>query len=269
MACQTCLGVGTVRKAGEVARCPECYCSRCNGTRMVFSDKGVAPCSCVAERRPPRDGMAEAGIPKLYKNTNFDNFDTDFPSCSKSQKKAKILAMGFARDPSAGGILFHGKVGLGKTHLAIAVLKERIHMGFSGRYYDGMSFVRMVQGAYGTPGRAPELMQPAMTCDVLLLDDLGAFAITDDRQEIIGHVLNTRYNERKTTIVTTNFPFEGSLLATTDPKKVLDEKKERTLGDRIGDRVVSRLEQMCLSVGIIGVDFRSTVAKARFGDGAV
>jgi DNA replication protein DnaC len=269
MACKTCNGIGAIRANGEVVHCPECYCSRCNGRRIIFGERGVSTCPCVAERRGMPDEMALAGIPKLYRNTSFDNFETGFPSCSRSQKKAKILAHGFAKDPTAGGgILFHGKVGLGKTHLAIAILRERINMGFSGRFYDGMSFVRMIQGAYGTPGRTPALMQPALTCDVLLLDDLGAFAITDDRQEIIGHVLNTRYNEQKTTIITTNFPFEGSLLATTDPEKVLDTKKEKTLGDRIGDRVVSRLQQMCLSVGIIGVDFRSTVAKARFGEGA-
>jgi DNA replication protein DnaC len=79
----------------------------------------------------------------------------------------------------------------------------------------------------------------------------------------VALILNSRYNDKLTTIVTTNYPDlpagkgEGS-----DAERAA---REQTLGDRIGDRMRSRLAEMCVRVEMTGEDFRQTVKKARFG----
>ena len=93
---------------------------------------------------------------------------------------AKVMAKDFATDLTTGatGLLFHGSLGAGKTHLAIATMKARMERGFTARYHDGFSFIKMIQSTYGErePGGLSEadVMETAIKCDVLVLDDLGA-----------------------------------------------------------------------------------------------
>jgi DNA replication protein DnaC len=81
--------------------------------------------------------------------------------------------------------------------------------------------------------------------------------------------LNTRYNDRRTTIITTNYANAGPLgsgdLMPSAFAQARNAVREETLGDRIGERMRSRLQEMCVVVEMQGVDFRQTVNLARFG----
>jgi len=77
-------------------------------------------------------------------------------------------------------------------------------------------------------------------------------------------VLNTRYNDKRTTLITTNYadlPPAGA----GEGKAQSRAAREETLGDRIGERMRSRLAEMCVAVEMRGEDFRRTVGRARFG----
>jgi DNA replication protein DnaC len=79
-----------------------------------------------------------------------------------------------------------------------------------------------------------------------VLDEIGASKPTDWVRDTMAHVINTRYNDKKLTIFTTNY---------------LDERKsekEETLEDRIGVRLRSRLFEMCKTIKIEGHDYRKT-----------
>jgi len=80
----------------------------------------------------------------------------------------------------------------------------------------------------------------------------------------VALILNTRYNDKQTTIITTNYPdLNAGNGAKTDAERAA---REPTLGDRIGDRMLSRLAEMCIRVEMTGKDFRQTgVKRARFG----
>jgi DNA replication protein DnaC len=79
----------------------------------------------------------------------------------------------------------------------------------------------------------------------------------------VALILNTRYNDKQTTIVTTNYPdLPAGSGSQTEAERAA---REQTLGDRIGDRMRSRLAEMCVRVEMSGEDFRQTVKKARFG----
>ena len=90
------------------------------------------------------------------------------------------------------------------------------------------------------------VLQPIFDTEVLVLDELGASKPTDWVRDTMANVINTRYNDKKLTVFTTNY---------------LDERrseKDETLEDRIGVRLRSRLFEMCRTVSLTGEDFRRT-----------
>jgi DNA replication protein DnaC len=96
-----------------------------------------------------------------------------------------------------------------------------------------------------------------------VLDELGAQKPTDWVWDTVALILNTRYNDKRTTIITTNYldlPPAGGGLSSTQRAT-----REETLGDRIGERMRSRLAEMCVRVEMNGGDFRQSAGRARFG----
>jgi DNA replication protein DnaC len=79
---------------------------------------------------------------------------------------------------------------------------------------------------------------------VLVLDELGAVKPTDWVRDTMMQIINTRYNDRKLTIFTTNY---------TDVRL---QPSEETLEDRVGARLRSRLYEMCKTVLVEGEDYR-------------
>jgi DNA replication protein DnaC len=96
----------------------------------------------------------------------------------------------------------------------------------------------------------------------LVLDELGAAKPSDWVWDTVAHILNTRYNDRRTTIITTNYANAGPLGAEGGAAKAA--MRDETLGDRIGERMRSRLQEMCVVVEMNGTDFRQGVKRASF-----
>jgi DNA replication protein DnaC len=76
----------------------------------------------------------------------------------------------------------------------------------------------------------------------------------------VALILNTRYNDKRTTLITTNYPNAPAALARNADKAI----REETLGDRIGERMRSRLHEMCRIVTLEGTDFRQKFRNANF-----
>jgi DNA replication protein DnaC len=109
-----------------------------------------------------------------------------------------------------------------------------------------------------------ELLKPVFSAEVLVLDDLGAQKPNEWVWDTVALILNSRYNDKLSTIITTNYadlPAGGGNL--TDVERAA---REQTLGDRIGDRMRSRLAEMCVRVEMSGEDYRQSVKRASFGD---
>ena len=161
---------------------------------------------------------------------------------------------------------------MGKTHLAVGILQALVaERGATGLFYDYRELLKQVQNSYNRQVQATELeiLAPVFEAEVLVLDELGASKPTDWVWDTVAHILNTRYNDRRTTIITTNYANAGPLgsgdLAPSAFASARNAVREETLGDRIGERMRSRLQEMCVVVEMQGVDFRQTVNLARFG----
>ena len=103
--------------------------------------------------------------------------------------------------------------------------------------------------------------------DVLLLDELGAVKPSEWVWDTVSLILNTRYNDNRTTIITTNFADEpaASVTRSSSSSPARTAAREETLGDRIGERMRSRLQEMCRVVRMDGPDFRQKFKSASFG----
>jgi DNA replication protein DnaC len=255
-------------------------CGICRGTgwKMVARKDGLpgqvaAPCECGMEERAEKV-MVRARIPKRYEHCDFESYSTDLTDGKtwtaqheKSLKHAKFETEGFVREFPATekGLLLIGPSGVGKTHLAVAALKELIKRGHEGLFCDYRELLKEIQASYNPASESTEMavLEPIRTAELLVLDDLGASKPSAWVLDIIGLVLNARYNERRMTILTTNYLDEsGSSEGAQLPGGRRVVVKEDTLADRIGVRMRSRLYEMCRAVDVQAPDFRREARQA-------
>jgi len=254
----------------------ETLCPICGGTGWKevgdASLRQVARCGCALSGRVERI-TAQARIPARYEHCEFSEFSTDFPGADGSLERAKLMAerfvAGYPVENDGRGLLIVGSVGVGKTHLAVAVLKELLRKGVPGLFCDYRDLLKQVQNSYNPSVQTTEmeLLRPVFETEVVVLDELGAVKPTEWVWDTVSHVLNTRYNDKRTTLITTNFPDlppRSSDEPTDNFSRARRAAREETLGDRITERMRSRLHEMCKKVEITGQDFRQNVKSASF-----
>lgn len=246
--------------------CPICEGS---GLEVVRQDgrQFVRDCKCRVQRRAARM-LERAQIPRRYENCLLENYDTHFPSSHRTLAAAHLRARkfveGYPVETAGTGLLLTGSIGVGKTHLAVGILQALVaERGATGLFYDYRDLLKQVQNSYNRQVAATELeiLAPVFEAEVLVLDELGASKPTDWVWDTVAHILNTRYNDRRTTIITTNYPNAAPLGAEPGTRVGM---REETLGDRIGERMRSRLQEMCVVIEMQGEDFRQKVKRASF-----
>src|SRR5215469_1783798 len=246
--------------------CPICEGA---GLRVVQRDgrQFAEDCVCRVRERAARR-LRSAGIPRRYEHCTLESYETTFPSSHRSLGAALLRARRFVEsyplETDGTGLLLTGSIGVGKTHLAVGILQALVtERGASGLFYDYRDLLKQVQNSYNPQVRETELevLRPVFEAEVLVLDELGAAKPTDWVWDTVAHILNTRYNDRRTTIITTNYANLGPLGTETGPRGLV---REETLGDRIGERMRSRLQEMCVVVEMQGEDFRQKVKRASF-----
>jgi DNA replication protein DnaC len=232
--------------------CQVCYGS---GWAQTDVEGTVRRCDCRIAIRIEQL-LERARIPARYKDCSLDSY----MPLNHSQKNAKMIVQKFLEnypplDEKGRGLLFIGSCGVGKTHLAVSLLKHVIaQKGDSGLFYDFRDLLREIQGTWNSDSQTSELeiLRPVIDAKVLVLDELGANKPTAWVRDTVAHIINCRYNERKITIFTSNF--------LDNPSKAGEE----TLTDRIDARLRSRLHEMCHAIEIKGDDFRQEIKKASF-----
>ncbi len=251
----------------------------------------VTRCDCVLKKRTGLL-LQQACIPARYEHCELSEFVTKtsgFASYKQSAsvhpsklsesvtstsgsnpslEAARLAAESFVKEypVEKTGLLLIGPIGVGKTHLAVGIIRELVQKNIPCLFYDYRELLKEIQNSYNPTVNATEMsiLQPVFEAEVLVLDELGAVKPTEWVWDTVSLILNTRYNDKRTTIITTNFTDQPPAMAgaprnLTQRESAARALREETLGDRIGERMRSRLHEMCRKVEMEGSDFRQRV----------
>jgi DNA replication protein DnaC len=237
-------------------------CERCGGTGFeIVEHEGreyAQRCACrsAAEGAPGDAVLAACRIPPRYEHCTLGNFDPVSPQHRSALEKTLYFSSRYPNLEAEGlGLLFTGGNGVGKTHLGVAALRELvITKGVHGQFWDFHELMREIKRSFDPETKTTEMqvLDPVVETDILLLDDLGAWKITDWMNDTLFYILNSRYLARRPTLITTNFQDVSARDAVGADHMV----RKEYLVDRIGQRLRSRLTEMCLKVPLEGEDFR-------------
>jgi DNA replication protein DnaC len=248
-------------------------CPICGGTGWKTIERGkerqAVRCDCRVQDRGSRL-LAAAHIPARYEHCGLSNFNTE--GDRESLQEALRIATQFVENypVEKKGLLFLGRPGVGKTHLGIAILKSLVHKGIPCRFVDYRELLKEVQHSYNQTVQTTELelLQPVLETEVVLLDELGAIRTSQWVWDTVAHILNTRYSENRTTLITTNFEDRAEMALEEEERGEHFTDAERamrgeTLADRIGGAMWSRLHEMCKPVDMIASDYRRRFYSSR------
>ncbi|MGH9969420.1 MAG: ATP-binding protein [Pyrinomonadaceae bacterium] len=261
-----------IRMVNGTDDAPPAVCGVCFGTGVeIIPGKGARTCNeCT-----PKSGnrlLETARIPARFRDCSFHNY---YPK-NDSQYWAHHFGRKLVEDYPGieSGLLLMGPVGVGKTHLATAILLGLVARGVKCLFYESGNLLKGIQDSYNPISKTSELrvLAPVYQAEVLVLDELGATVPTDWVRDTLYQIINTRYNDKKLSIFTTNYMDEVVIERDEDRemptrgrsgKKVSgDRVREMTsLEERIGVPLRSRLYEMCKKVVIKGEDYRKGLNK--------
>lgn len=251
--------IGTSGAFAVARRCDcQTVCSLCRGTgmRLVETPRTpyVTPCSCRAlDQRILL--FNQATIPARFAGSTID----DYRDNDATQKKAKYELLRYRDEAARGdsGFLLWGRPGVGKTHLLCSLLSYlTLERGFSCRYVDFMQLIFDLKQGFSEGRFESQTVQPLLDVDVLLIDELGKGRNTEWELAVLDELVSARYNARKTIHATSNY------IPATVPGGQLSPIMEggvripNALDERLGERIFSRLHEMCRMTEIKGEDFR-------------
>jgi DNA replication protein DnaC len=276
----TCGGAGYVveQVLGKSARAKRCacqaVCTRCNGSGYALVPTGETSkaqvCSCG--HLDERIGLFnEIGIPAAVATASFESFKGGW---SQDHQRAKAVAEDFARkfrpDVATRGFLLYGRPGAGKTHLLVATLRYlALEKGVPGKYVEFMLLLSDIRAGFNANRSHMEILRPLLSVPVLAIDELGKERGTEWERAMLDELVSRRFNSGLATLFATNYflderenPVKESpgMRVQTRSSQFGVEAESMTLSRRVGDRIYSRLNEMC---GFVKLDPNQDQRKLR------
>jgi len=213
---------------------PTCDCREKQKRRKALKEEGTKLKNKIRT-------IKDCGIGKRFKHKTFANFD------HSQNYKGYRACLDYARNfplmlKEGKGLLLYGVVGSGKTHLAGAIVDHiaRLHKRQLKLpdiiFSSSVNILSEIRLGYKNQ-EAEEICANYERTMLLIIDDLGTEKVTDWVHELFYRIIDYRYSNLKPTIITTNFQMSE-------------------IAERLGDRFVSRIREMCKGVKFEGKDWR-------------
>lgn len=201
-------------------------CLFCNGNIGVLENGVCYRCNLINHK-------VDALIPDYFKGMNFDNFKCETDQHKSMLKTAKEFIVNDC------GLVICGSVGIGKTHLAISVLRELLFADNNVKLVSVPELFLQIRESFKNRTETEnDIVDRYSSFDWLILDDFGAEKSSDYTIEIMYVLIDKRYkNNKHKMFVTSNLSLQK-------------------LAEQTSDRIVSRLVEMCRIMEIDLPDYR-------------
>jgi DNA replication protein DnaC len=219
----------------------QCPFELCDGSGFLYDEQTNTAFDCRC--RPQRVALAKARslsavIPRRYQNVSFDRppvTEIDPPVVRATRKFTESIN----ENLDAGrGVWFMGPVGTGKTTLAMLVSKAALAAGRSVAIYSLPRLLNEIRETHRAERSHVDLLDRLTAVDLLHIDDVGAERTTDWVLEELYSIVNARYEDERSMVITTNIRDRDELCT------------------QISERTVSRLTEMCEELPVLGEDRR-------------
>ncbi len=281
-ACRECGGAGYLieQALGHTARARRCSCHsacpRCGESGYVLVPSGPSAMAqvCACRHLDERIGLFNRiGIPASLALASFESFRSWSPDHAASRAATEDFARKFRSDQPTKGFLLYGPPGAGKTHLLCAALRYlALEKGVAGRYVEFMLLLSDMRAGFDVNRSHMEVLRPLLAVPVLAIDELGKERGTDWERSMLDELISRRFNSGLTTLFATNYFLEERRLPETPGRVVRTrtaefqrEAESMTLAQRVGDRIYSRLNEMC---AFVKLDPGHDLRKDRPGSGS-
>jgi len=273
--CVRCRGAGAVigrEREHAIAQVCDCMgvCPACRGTGravvILQGVEGLAPCGCRELNR--RVGLFnQARVPARHAHSRLDNFDVSrSPGAAEAHRISNHWCQSYAPGIENRGLVLHGGVGRGKTHLLVAMLHRMVFQhGIAVRFVEFSHLILALKAGFATKTSTAALLDPLLDVEVLAIDELGKGRCTDWELAVVDELISRRYNAMATILATTNYPpklpsrrrpVDAAMMGPANLS--VASGSQYTLAERIGERVFSRLMEMAELQEIRGSDYRET-----------
>jgi DNA replication protein DnaC len=213
---------------------------RCDGSGFLYDDATNTAYDCPCRPQLLARGRARslsAVVPAKYKEIGFDRFPVTEIDPQIVMATRRFVDKIDANLDAGRGLWFMGPVGTGKTTLAMLVTQAALKAGRTAARYSLPGLLNQIRSTF-EDGSHTDLLERLTAVDLLHIDDVGAEQTTPWVLEELYSIINSRYEEQRSVVITTN----------------IDDRQR--LCDQITERTVSRLTEMCDELPLVGHDHR-------------
>ncbi|MFT3709109.1 MAG: ATP-binding protein [Archangium sp.] len=246
-------------RAGDFASAklsePLSSCPDCGGTGLIRTTtrqngrnyEVVSPCPRALQLRRVTL-FNDVHLPAVHAQASFDGYRVSNADQAKALQTAKDFALGW---PASRGFILSGPVGTGKTHLLCATLKHlTVELGIKAAYVEISLLYSTIRRGFQDGKSGGEIIGPLSQVEVLAIDELGKGRGSQFELETLDELIARRYNAGKITLFATNYslkaPEDSKVRGYLGTEGILEAAKDsKQLCDRVGDRIYSRLCEMC------------------------